>query len=589
VQPFKIFLLLNKSSSPNFMKGSNKLIRVFKANEIVINVILIICYPLLFISLGMDFTDCPWSLRMSNLPDDNFILYWLTAKIASIWYSLFTYSILSNRILSYIIFELIILLIFASFFYNKNKLQFSRYALVSVIIMMSTNSHTFGYDRLSLFLLTIILLSLIRFIQYNKSIYLVLAGFVSILATLARFPNIVIIPILFGLISIITITKLKNKPKSLKIRLLPLSMYWLIFCFSCLLTLSSFFLFVMSPQEFHVRIFDAIFSGANGLHHSIGNLWSNYIRDLLTIVKNIGVLVLLSVTFIVSIKYIKLKKWIISSAIFLSYLFYLALTNNGNYNFDLSLNITALIFFIYFVLGYSFVQSKKYIHISMLLVFFVFMFIPAIGSDTGLLKIYYFASIIIIYLLYFLSKENTVFRLQRNFIYILILAVVAYSLYNRFNWFYGDSKNITELKYEINHKKLHNIKTTIHRKELVEKVIDNIDVINTTNKKVYFFGHAGQMFYYLYDKQPLSKQFFYLKPDNKDAVNQLKSTFIEEKTNPIIVVFYGFPNSPRWPQYLINNDRALKKERNMSKYLISMLLNNNYKKVVSEDAFEIYK
>jgi hypothetical protein len=104
-----------------------------------------------------------------------------------------------------------------------------------------------------------------------------------------------------------------------------------------------------------------------------------------------------------------------------------------------------------------------------------------------------------------------------------------------------------------------------------------------------FFGAAGQMFYYLYEKQSLSKQLFYLETDDKNVLKQLEFLLNKEKKHPLIVIVFGHPNNPNWPQILSdpkNKDKV--KDLEKSKDLIKMLTENLYQAVVSDKAFVIF-
>ena len=571
-----------------FMPFTNINFKAIKSSEIVINYILIIGYPLLFISFGMDFTDGPWNIRMTQSPEP-LMPYWLSAKTTKLWVYVFGDSMISIRIVYYFTLEFIIFLIMFTFFSNKNKLQFSRYGIVSVVLIIATTSYTFNYGTTTVLFLTVLLICLIQFIKTNKLIYISVLGIVSILAMLARFPNIVIIPLLFFLLGLFPFIRYNETSKFLKNIFTLVLKIWLVYAVSILTTLLLIQFLFISPQNYFYAIFETLSSESQSdKYHSLKRLLISYNRDLFEIAKYLSVLVLMAITYQFSVDYLKLKKWVRIAAIFSFYLFFLYTNNPGKYNYGFNLNIAALTIFIILILGYTFYKEKKYLHVYILFVILSLIFIPAAGSNTGFLKVKSFSSIVLIFLLFWNTKTNRKTSLQKCFIPTLIFSVMAYSVYNRVSWFYGDYDNIKALKYTVNHEKLSYIKTTSYRKELIEKVIKELYKLNKRDSDIVFFGEAGQMFYYLFETPSLSKQMFYLEPDDKNVIKPLESIIINENRHPVVVIIYGKPNFTYWPQYLNNNkSKRVKKDIKKSEDLIGMLLKNGYKRGFSDSAFII--
>ena len=255
----------------------------------------------------------------------------------------------------------------------------------------------------------------------------------------------------------------------------------------------------------------------------------------------------------------------------------------GQYNL-----ITAFTFFLILVLLFDSYKKRKYLHLFIILSILALLFIPSVGSNTGMLRSISFAKFSSVFLLYWFIRIKNKSRVQTHYIAIILLAIFVFDINYPKNWVWGDTNNLSELKYSVNHPKLKNIKTTIYRKELTEKIIAEINSLSPTRKEILFFGAAGQMFYYLYDKQSLSKQLFYLETDDKNVIAQLETKFNKEHYHPLIIIIYGDPNNPNWPQILSdpkNKDKA--KDLEKSKDLIKMLTENSYKEVVSDKAFEI--
>ena len=558
--------------------------------ETLINFILILGFPLFLILYGMDFTDSPFSMRSAQSPD-NAVLTWLTALIGHAWASIFSDSLLSFRLLNYFVTESIVLIFYFVYFYRKDFLQFSRYALTAIILTVATSSNIFGYGSSSLLCLIILFVCLHKFSSNPNFIYVVVCGFVSIMAMLVKFPNIVIIPVFFILLGVFTFVKYGKSALSTKNTWFFLIKIYMIYGLSCLFALSVFFVLFMSPFDYYSNVTDKLSALSHSdATHSTSKIYTNYMRDAIAIAKYMGVIVMMLIAYNLSANYLKIKRWLISLALFLVYFYYIYINNTGDYNFGYSLQITAFTLFFLFVFLYHSYEERNFTHLFIIFTISVLLFMPAIGSDTGLLKCKSFATFILIFLLNWIFEKKMKATGVKYFITVLLFSLITYGLYNRFTWFYGDTRNIIELKYTIHHPKLKYIKTTIYRKELTEKIIKKVDALTINQKDKVFFGAAGQMFYYLYNQAPLSNQLFYLEMNDKKVIQQLEYLIQNEHKHPLVVILFGHPNSGNWPQCLNDtNNKDAAEAIVKSKDLIKMLTANSYQEVVSDKAFLIYK
>ncbi len=568
------------------MNRFTNLIQTIKSYEIYINFIIILVFPLLFITLGMDFTDGPFSYSMTRSPE-TLMPFWLTSKIGNLWSIVFSYSILSNRVLNYLITEGIIFSFLYSFFQIKNRLIFTRFAVLAIILTISTSSQTYTYGTSTLLCLTGLFICFLKYIATNKLSYIFYCGIISVAALLSRFPNIVLLPAFIIFFGIFSLLKKKNTPVSNNIKLQYFIKLNATYVSACLLTLSFFFLLFKSPVNYFTSITDNLgaFSKTES-SHSLSTILNNYFRDLILIAKYITVLVAMLITYNLVTYYTKFNKWILIIVFSIGYLWFLHSSNSGIFNFGFSLNITAFILFIVFTLAYYYYKKSKHVHLFILLYITLLIFIAAIGSNTGLLKTKSFSSVIIIILLFWLFKSKQNAGIPKAFLTILIFSFTIYGIYTRTNWFYGETRDIHALRYTINHENLQHISTTIYRKNLVEKVTNAIDALGTNRDGIVFFGSAGQMFYYLYEMKPLSKQLFYLESDDNSVLKQLETSIQHEHKSPIVVIVYGNANLASWPQYLSESANIeLKTETKRSANLVNMLQNNNYQIVSDEKTF----
>ncbi|NVN94424.1 MAG: hypothetical protein HXX18_03965 [Bacteroidetes bacterium] len=565
-----------------------KTITFIKSKEILINFIFILGYPLILITYGMDFTDGPWNMRMAQSPE-TLMPYWLTAAISQLWANFFGDSILSFRLLGYISKEFIILIFYLVFFYNKNLLQFSRYAFVSIVVLNLPNSSNFQYDLATLLCVSILFVGLLKFTITENFFYIILCGFISTMAMLARFPNIVIIPATFVLLAIYSFIRHSNSIPYSKKRWLILSKLWLFYGSSCLLTMALFSIFV-SPYTYFNSVFENLYALANTeRYHSLQSLINSYIRDIYAISKYVILFYLMSIAYNYTVNSLKINKWLISILVFIVSFYFLTISNTGFFIWR-RLHITALVFFLLLVLLSDAFKKRKILHLFLFLTILVLLFIPSVGSNTGMLRCIAFARFSSVFLLYWFMRIKNKSRVQTHFIAIILLAIFVFDINYPKNWVWGDTNNLSELKYSVNHPKLKNINTTIYRKELTEKIIAEINRLSPTQKDMLFFGAAGQMFYYLYDKQSLSKQLFYLETDDKNVIAQLETKIKNEQYYPLIIIIFGDPNNPNWPQCLYNlENNDAKKDIEKAKVLIQMLNENKYSEIISDKAFVIYR
>ena len=568
------------------MKTFSRLLQVMQSQEYVINFLIVLGYPMLFMTYGLDFTDGPWNVRMSQMPG-NFMPYWFTAETGYYWVSVFGDSMISYRWLNYILIELIFFIFCFSFFHNKDKRWFSRYAVVAMILTVRTMVNNFNYTTSTVLCLSVLFICLIKFVNTKKSICLVIAGFISVLAMAARFPNIVIIPAFLMLLGIFVFLKQLKYHDPGKNKFLIMIRLWSVYLGACLLTFVIFSVFVFPCHDYFAKVFESLYSYAHSeKYHSLNHMLTAYGRDIIVIIKFLAILLFMNVLFGFVAKYVKINKLLAGFVFAGLYIFILIKVSATNTNFGYNLNLTAVTLFIISFLFYHFYRQEKYVHLFLLIALTIFMFIPAIGSNTGFIKCKAFASIIIIFLLYWLSREKAIARVQQFFFTMVMLALISHALYCRFSWAYGESQGMGQFSYTINHEKLRSIRTSCYRKELAEKIIQEVKILTSHHNDIVFFGPGGQMFYYLLEKQSLPDQLFYLEPDDRVVIKQLKAVLAGGKEHPAVAILYGNPDIDSWPQNLYEpGDHAAKAYVERSRNLIGLLSENSYRKVIDDKAF----
>lgn len=559
---------------------------------LAITVVIAAGFPLVFLFYGLNFTDTPYMIRSLSLNNAVSQQMWLTIHLGRLWEHWFNDSIIAFRIFSVFLTLCLLIAVVCCFFTKDRPVIIYFSAIATSILLYSTSSIAYGYDLLTMILSSLTLLFLISFILQRNIWALIASGIVSLILVLARFPNFLVLPV--TMILLLTIAVLQEKDfeddgghRSLRLTL----KYWLLYISGFLVTSVLFFIVFETPSEYFSVLISSL-TNMEKYDHPLYLLISNYLRDGFLVIQYIFVILLLFAAYWIMSEIFNWKNKISCSVLILTYFLYLHKVNLGNYNWGFRLNLTAFCFSLILFLLFRYLKEGNYTRVIVLFSVFLFAFIPAFGSDTGLLKS---SPLLVMFfpLLFSWLFEQSVPVNKKAFFSAILISLVLFGVYTRCTWFYGDSQKLSELKNVSGNKKLSFIKTTSSRTALIEKVLNMISINEDKQEQKIFFGQGGQMFYYLLDQEPIVNQFFHLQPNDKIALHQLSEIIIKEKRHPLVVVIQGIPDDKSWPGYLYLKETGQKSLPVTDEYscenLEKLLFANNYTLVADDPAFNIYK
>jgi len=159
----------------------------------------------------------------------------------------------------------------------------------------------------------------------------------------------------------------------------------------------------------------------------------------------------------------------------------------------------------------------------------LFLLLPSAGSNTGLSR----SSISIVFLPVFLINN---FQSWKKYFVYIIIAILPFTIYDRFDKLFGDN-NFKTLETELQNTKFKGIYTKNEKVKVINKINDLVSGINEKNEKVIFYGFMSHPFIYKYVQTRLKfvesnikllsnfnvySQFKYNKPILKEISNQYK-------------------------------------------------------------------
>lgn len=453
------------------------------------------------IFFGLDFTDSFYHLNYAATHSGREISFFTPLSVYLI--KLVSYFASDMIIVYRIINVLITLSLFMIPFSlikveNKPKKVFITGLLILLYSPFVTN--IFGWDTFSAFFLLLTYVAFYKYMLTNANRkWLYILGVLSGLSILSRIPNVLAVFIVIPAIYF----KYNQAKRS---RILDVLLYVIV----TVVTITIFYFFNYKGSEPMSGI-----AVAGSSSHSLDLLFQKYYKDLLNIVLYI---VLLSV-FIFSVKkfqrqFLKHKKYlllgllslIVVYAVGLKFLLISPLSRN------LALLYVALLIIIIVTIfseEHHIYQKLKPISAEkfkikirnlnifpkslsnqslILMTTIPFMFIGAMGSNTGLVKIVYSLPFLI-FLFFLLSKKK-----QKLFFKVLVF-LLPFSILESFVP-YQDSVLIHKAYTKLPYSNLKYILTTHERSKTLQKVINMTDSLENKGFYVGYFGAAKQIFEY---------------------------------------------------------------------------------------------
>lgn len=516
-----------------------------------------ICYSIsfLFLSLGFGRDTFYWISKIS-LYNESFMVVG-TLWLGYVWTILFGDSLLSVRVLSWIISESSLLL-FYFVLMPKTKWLTKLPLLSTAIILMGSGSQFFEFSPTSVtvLLLSIIAIIVIKYIQTNLRKYLYLCAMVSSFAIACRFPNIVCI-IMVGAIIVLNDYSAKNSIKKIITNIFIYTITtFILYYIIMVMFINSFDVF-----GFMINSFKQASSGSHSMSVMIGTLQRYFILLFNYIAlffffgatlklyksndKNIIKLFFtgcLCVLFIfLFVKSVGFHKW----------------NNIQLYYFLSAISISLIIYFI--ISGIEQNNSRKtYTMLSMLLIGIV----APLGSDTGWYKLFPMFVVylpILLYDLYSSINKNAYSLLMSLHGIILLFTTICYIA----NPITPSKTPIPLWKNTIysNHNKLKGIFITPNDNKRIDDYVSDYNKYSENNNNTAIYGSMDPytMIYICnqYNNKAISIDY---STDFDDNVFVDKNDAMIKKDKPTIFVVKPFNKNSLFYKNLIANKYKLIKE-----------------------------
>lgn len=499
--------------------------------EYPVYIFFIVIYPFLFIQYGLDYTDGPFTyIGYAGHGFEFFNVTFLSVLIGSWWASIFGDNIISFRIFATLL-DIISIIIPVLFLLRKNQsLRIRlRYLAFAVIFSTTLTCYILNYDAVSLFFLSLTVTGFLLYLRNGGYLLLILTGALTALVVSARLPSIVVI---FPVLSILCF-QIYTKKISARDGVILTGGYIITFAATFLLSRKLFITTGTSSPQL-------------GATHSLFNILKSEVRDGAILFEMMAVLSLLALIYnklralSMSAVYIRVILSIIIS------LYFFVRIIPPLYNWNISLFYSAIVLWILLVLLYDSYRKNNHDDIAVYLFCIMLGFVPALGSDTGLLKL---SSGYIILMPVLLYKFRNILLPKEDVVNIRLLAlfVICLSIFNKagLGRTYEDQP-IRLLTAEIDHKKLRWIKTSKERKDQIESVISKVNQLRESDphSNFMFYGSKAYLFTYLTDSEIPYSTPFYMTYQNKEDEQRMSNYLSENSARPYVFLIFDYPDKP---------------------------------------------
>lgn len=585
-----------------------------------------ILYSFLNIFYGIDFLDTFYMGNIFLHTNEVDIMRPLTQMFANIVSSLFGKEIIYLRITNWLFYIGSILILY----WYARRIQFikSNYLILgfSFLCIPLIGTNVYNGNSTTLLSLVLVIISLNECLTRDRLISYCAFLFSLTLSILARFPNIVLLPILSILLPFVCDNK-KQYFKMLSTIILSFVSYFLILSLSLggfesiLETLGN----KLSHSENYIE----------GANHSVGFLFQEYLHTIKDIVSNIKFLSLISVIPFISLFF---KNKNIKYSTIIVYILFITLFTikrvpiiSDVIHYFLMMHFYAWIFVLFFVLITFALVRKKIKEFGFYLVLLLVSATGASGSDTGL---YYMGAPMIVLLPYLLCILYRYIRdISPSEVYSVIIGLIMLSIsafvycregmqiygalsllialctifcinsylklpldlyktstypigkissviplcifivlgiYAEYNTPFLD-KGINQLNTYNKHKYLRGLKTSNEKSDYINNILDLYNKFNPINNVV-FFGKASPIFAYLTEEGMIEGVDF---AQNDTRYN---TKLIENKVSKNRQTIFLIPSDPT--RHIVD----IKEEFPI---LINMVQSYNYEQII-EDTYAIF-
>lgn len=470
-------------------------------------------FLVLFFSLIFSF-----SLILGGVTGDTF--YWLnrtyfyqeepltafTIWLINIWTSLTERSIFSYRILGWMT---CIISICIPYFSLLKKKEYTHYLhlLAAGIILFATGTYKlFNPDTTTVLCLSFIFTLLIKYYKTQNIWFVFISSIIAGVSIAFRFPNVVVVPLIFILFLAHNCFILKKRNihiyiQALLTAVISLIVYLVLIKVLCnsndVISLIAYK--IQNPTE-----------GANS--HNLSYIITNYKNSFMY---QMG---FISTTFIVTyiIKSIYEIKRTNLTLVVLSLLFLLGLFIIVNKAIDI-FALTVIIYVCYIAIttkGNPKLQIQIYTLVGLALV-------GIAGSDTGISKIYPFIAISIPVLLVYYLKTYKVTLLEKG----LFLTFLIYTIIQ-------NTDSMLQNNRTVNYYPLHHIHVTQKDADYWNDIMN--DIKDYRNENIIFYGVYGHSLYTISNAKPVYTYSFWMYKDDQQELNRM-FTSIKRQPNCLLV------------------------------------------------------
>ncbi len=540
----------------------------------------LIAFPLYGLFRGVDLTDVPYVLNHYRFFPETNPLFYLSSMLGNLWIKLAGNGILASRILYLILLWSMMLIIYSALMRKVPR----RILLQGLVVMMSSivtaSAYSPSLDSLSLLLLLAQFVCISGYLEQGRSGMLVVYGLVSGLLTLVRFPGIATIGIPFIIWAVMLIESRWSRTPLRSVHPARDALF-LLLPFACVI--ASFLLF--APGYSLTAVWDAITHLlANDRNHSLDAITSMYAHDFQMYVRNFIFLGVGCGVFALLRRFPSIVRWAFLLLFYAWMVWYVWANRGPHIPFGMVAFFSCGILLLLLVMLLHLEWHRYRFIVLTLLVGFVFVFVPILGSATGFFKMRLFLSVYAVFLwalMHRVAADGNRVGYFKPFFGVFVLVLVLSSLVFRLGFVYGDTAPVRTMTEYSSLPQLHGIRISQVRKHYLEDTLDRLCRHVGSSQDLVLYGRPGHMFYYLLQRKSPVLQNFELDCDSVHL--QVLEQFFAEGHLPVIGILHGEPHAH---SFLPPNPLSPPKPTEDQKKLIDMLQQRGYR-IVEETGYMV--
>jgi 4-amino-4-deoxy-L-arabinose transferase-like glycosyltransferase len=487
---------------------------------------LALVYSILTLFYGLDFTDSFYAINRIQGDYLKEPMVFFSYAVGRWWAGWFGDSLLSFRSLNLVCYGFSCLAVISLVQRKANWAGALFFAGISLLIFASTTFHIFSYDSVAGLLTVLVACLTIHYLYDGCSIYLIASGIATALLVASRLPSAGIIPIVC-LALLAANWRHSRQAKTWVARVIrEWASYVISFGATLLLVIVGFY---GSASAYFTALSVKLSSGGDS--HGLKELVRGYLGDGKVLFFYACCL------FVIGFFGARLRLpriWIRIISLVAVALFMAATVRLDHpYSRPLTLFLSAsclLLLASRVYVGNRFDQRLVPVFLALV------SFVPALGSNTGFLKVVAFWLPVVPLLCLCLPPENPRIR---EYCYTVLGLIVVFSLLNKQRTFYEDSSGLFWKSARITEGKLKGVHTTEPRIAYLNDVTHDVNRLRGVGRPVLLYGNMAHVFYYLLNLKPLYEQPFWMKPDDQPQVEKVRNLI--GQVAPAIIVVDRYP------------------------------------------------